>query len=419
MKNPAEVAHGPMFIGFTFNVFLYGIMVTQAYLYFTTYKQDRTWMKSFVVLLLVADTVNTVFDFAYLYRSLIVHFGDGEFLATADWIFATEPATTGIIASLVQCFFAWRICILTNSWPLSGIVVAGAMIGGISAVATAFEVGRTPHFVDFRDFKAVVIAWLAAESITDVAITAIMVWFLRKHKTGFQESDLMVDRIIRITMQTGLITSLVAILDLIFFLTNPSGIHLIFNFPLSKLYTNSLMSSLNSRRGWKFGSSNQDFSVVQSSDLGMLTTSNLTHSPPLSPHSPPSSPHALRNSRVSFDSGGISPHARNSNPAFRSTNDAVTGSNMMQSKRNARPEVFVEIESGQSTDDIEEIAKLTYCRGQNIRTAPTRQALTACLSIGTSLNHFETPPEEQRAETKQIAKGGFGESSPSSKVLHK
>ena len=34
----------------------------------------------------------------------------------------------------------------------------------------------------------------------------------------------------------------------------PTGIHLIFNLPLSKLYTNSLMSSLNSRAGWKYGS---------------------------------------------------------------------------------------------------------------------------------------------------------------------
>ncbi len=33
----------------------------------------------------------------------------------------------------------------------------------------------------------------------------------------------------------------------------PSGLHLVFNLPLSKLYTNSLMSSLNSRAGWRFG----------------------------------------------------------------------------------------------------------------------------------------------------------------------
>ncbi len=56
-----------MFIGFVFNVFLYGIMITQVYLYFTAYKQfvfsfslvfgmsddvdtgrDKMWMKLFV-----------------------------------------------------------------------------------------------------------------------------------------------------------------------------------------------------------------------------------------------------------------------------------------------------------------------------------------------------------------------------------
>ncbi|KAK0469178.1 uncharacterized protein EV420DRAFT_1492886 [Desarmillaria tabescens] len=40
MLGPAEVAHGPMFIGFMFNVLLYGIMITQVYLYFTAYKQQ-------------------------------------------------------------------------------------------------------------------------------------------------------------------------------------------------------------------------------------------------------------------------------------------------------------------------------------------------------------------------------------------
>jgi hypothetical protein len=33
--------------------------------------------------------------------------------------------------------------------------------------------------------------------------------------------------------------------------------HLIFNFPLCKLYTNSLMSSLNSRKGWGFSAASE------------------------------------------------------------------------------------------------------------------------------------------------------------------
>lgn len=38
LKGPAEIAHGPMLIGFIFNVLLYGIMITQVYIYFVTYK---------------------------------------------------------------------------------------------------------------------------------------------------------------------------------------------------------------------------------------------------------------------------------------------------------------------------------------------------------------------------------------------
>uniref|UniRef100_A0A0W0FUW8 Uncharacterized protein n=1 Tax=Moniliophthora roreri TaxID=221103 RepID=A0A0W0FUW8_MONRR len=74
MKGTAEVAHGPMFIGFFVNVLLYGIMITQLYIYFSSYKKDRIWIKLFVILLL-CDTVNTVFDVVYPYGSLIVHFG--------------------------------------------------------------------------------------------------------------------------------------------------------------------------------------------------------------------------------------------------------------------------------------------------------------------------------------------------------
>ncbi|KJA16959.1 hypothetical protein HYPSUDRAFT_147030, partial [Hypholoma sublateritium FD-334 SS-4] len=256
--------HGPMFIGFVFNVFLYGIMITQVYLYFTAYKQ-------FVIFLLAADTANTIFDAAYLYRALIVHFG-AYCLNSCIPSSSLDPALTGIIAGAVQLFFAWRLRVLTHSWALASIVVLGALSGLAGAVATSFEVGKIPQFVNFRDFKGVVIMWLVSESVTDIIITSILVWYLlQKHKTGFKESDYMVDRIIRITVQTGLVTSIAATLDLILFLAfvtlTPAAErarrHLIFNFPLCKLYSNSLMSSLNARGGWRYGSSKNEHTTTE------------------------------------------------------------------------------------------------------------------------------------------------------------
>ncbi|KAK0201861.1 hypothetical protein DFS33DRAFT_1350641 [Desarmillaria ectypa] len=201
---------------------LYGIMITQVYVYYVTYKKDKTWIKVYVAVIFFADTLNTVFNFVYMYRTLIVHFGDVAFLGNADWVFATDPALTGIIAAMVQVFFAWRVRVLTNNHWLVCIIISATLAGGSGGVATAVEVGFQPRFTLFRNFKAVVMLWLAADCFTDIFITVIMVWHLRKHKTGFKASDELVDRVIRFTMQTGLVTSICALLDLIFYLADIS-----------------------------------------------------------------------------------------------------------------------------------------------------------------------------------------------------
>jgi len=119
-------------------------------------------------------------------------------------------------------------------------------------IATAVAVGFVPEFAKFQQFKVAVILWLASASLGDILITVTLVMYLRTQKTGFATTDTQVDRIIRLTVQTGFLTAVVAFVDLMLYLLDPSGTHLIFNFPLSKLYTNSLMSSLNARRGWRY-----------------------------------------------------------------------------------------------------------------------------------------------------------------------
>ncbi|KAJ6595733.1 hypothetical protein DFH09DRAFT_146046 [Mycena vulgaris] len=253
-SGPAELAHGPMFIGFFFNVLLYGIMINQTCLYFKTFRMDKTWTKTFVASVFVLDTLNTLFDFAYLYKALIIHFDDVPYLARATWLFATDPALTAIIAFLVQLFFVWRVKVLTeNLWVALFLFTCG-LTGLVGGLTTASEVFVEPHFKDFIHFKAAVIVWLSAECICDILITAIFVVHLKSHKSGMESSDALVDRIVRTTVQTGLATALCATIDLVLFLTDPIGLHLIFNIPLCKLYTNSLLSSLNARTPQEAGS---------------------------------------------------------------------------------------------------------------------------------------------------------------------
>ncbi|OSD07502.1 hypothetical protein PYCCODRAFT_1463746 [Trametes coccinea BRFM310] len=256
MPSPAALTYGPIFVGVVFNILLYGIMITQTFLYFTVYKKDRLWMKLFVALLFICDTVNCAFDITFLYIPLVNNFGNPSSLMYATWVFATDPIMTALIGSLTQCFFAWRVNVLTHSIPAVIFITLCALCQFCGGLGTSIAVGMIPEFVHFQKFEIIVIVWLAFSAVADCAITIALVGHLRKHKTGFAATDDIVNRIIRLTVQTGLITALCAVVDLVLFLATPSGLHLVFNLPLSKLYTNSLMSSLNSRAGWRYGTGN-------------------------------------------------------------------------------------------------------------------------------------------------------------------
>ncbi|KAI0771217.1 hypothetical protein BD413DRAFT_65351 [Trametes elegans] len=251
----ASVTYGPIFIGVVFNILLYGIMITQTYMYFQVYKRDRTWMKAFVLFLFLCDTVNCAFDIAFLYIPLVNNFGNFEILDLATWVFATDPVMTGLIAGLVQLFFAWRVKVLTSNWYAVVLIALCAVAQFCGGLGTSIAIGMVPQFTHFQEFQVVVIIWLAFSAVADTLITISLVWHLRTHRTGMPVTDDIINKIIRLTMQTGLLTALCAIIDLVLFLASSAGYHLTFNLPLSKLYTNSLMSSLNSRQGWQYDSS--------------------------------------------------------------------------------------------------------------------------------------------------------------------
>ncbi|TFY75595.1 hypothetical protein EWM64_g8417 [Hericium alpestre] len=197
---------------------LYGISLTQIYIYYSAYKKDRLWMKAFIVVLFLCDTVNTVFDMVFIFNSLINHFGDTNYIQNANWVFGADPAMTGIIGAMVQLFFAWRVRVLTGSRVATGIIATTALLDCLGGLGTAVAIGFVPKFLEFSKFKPAVVIWLISAAVADVLITTILVMHLRKHKSGFSHTDDVVDKIIRMTVQTGLLTSIVAIIDCVLFL---------------------------------------------------------------------------------------------------------------------------------------------------------------------------------------------------------
>ncbi|KAL0573596.1 hypothetical protein V5O48_008355 [Marasmius crinis-equi] len=245
--NPATLAHGWMFIGTMLNVCMMGVIIMQNYLYFITFRRrDPLWLKSLVGFVFFANLLNTGFVVADLYLALISNYMNPTFLAVSTWLFDTDPVIVGLLAGSIQLFFAWRVKVLTKRLYLGLLAAALALAQIICAMLMAWKCRQFPAWADFKSFTDLIYAWMISTILVDLVITAI----LRGHKTGMK-SDELVDRIIRLTIQTGALTSMWALADLITFLAIPGqAVHLVFQLSMVKLYTHSLMSSLNSRGVW-------------------------------------------------------------------------------------------------------------------------------------------------------------------------
>ncbi|CAE6346172.1 unnamed protein product [Rhizoctonia solani] len=248
---------GAILIGTFLNVWLYGILVTQVTLYYSVYKRDATWIKLLVAWIMLLDTLNSIFDMGFVYRYSITLFGDFPAQLHSHWFFHmvqpaiyTAPLMTVTIAATTQGFFAWRINRLTGSKWVSWAIALVLLVQFAAGAATTVGAWQVVDFTRFGELKAQISLWLVSSALADVIITVVLTWYLHTHRTGFSKTEDLIARLIRLTVQTGLITTLWALVDLIMYLAVPNPLHLLFNLPLPKLYSNSLLSTLNARGGW-------------------------------------------------------------------------------------------------------------------------------------------------------------------------
>ncbi|CUA72555.1 hypothetical protein RSOLAG22IIIB_10110 [Rhizoctonia solani] len=225
-------------------------MITQTTIYYVSFPSDHRWIKLLVAYMFTIDTLNSIFDAGLVWKYTITLFGDHQKIQVSSWWFNVEPVMTVMISSATQCFFAWRVAKLTgHAWMGWGIAFS-ALVQFIAGLATAIGTFVVRDFARFQELRVPVTIWLVLSAVTDIVITCILSWYLHTNRTGFSKTDDIITRLVRLTVQTGLITTVWATTDLLVYLCWPNNMHMFFQLPLCKLYTNSLMSTLNARAGW-------------------------------------------------------------------------------------------------------------------------------------------------------------------------
>ncbi|EAU89932.2 hypothetical protein CC1G_08414 [Coprinopsis cinerea okayama7 len=252
--NPVLIA-GPVLIGSIAAFMLYGGLVVQVHTYALSCVQERrsnpTRLNLLVGFVTLLETLNICFVFHATWHALITVLSlppDAvKYASTGPFL----QITTSLVVFAVQMFFGWRIYIVSSikleKIFLSACVVLTAIAGLILAILVGhhYLTNSMGHIINL-----VVVLQLGFNLVCDAFITIGMVILLLryKHEINIAETKHILNSLTLHTLENGLATTIIASLNLLFFLKRDGDlIHAAFNYLIGRLYANVLLASLNNR----------------------------------------------------------------------------------------------------------------------------------------------------------------------------
>ncbi|KAJ8594554.1 hypothetical protein M405DRAFT_808743 [Rhizopogon salebrosus TDB-379] len=243
--------YGAIFLGTCIGCGLTGIVFVQSVLYFKFYPSDSVSTKILVLAVWALDLMHTILIIISVWESVIVNFDKPELMDLIPRALGLSVAITAAVTFLVHCFFANRVRKLTKKWYLAAPLVFLAFLRLIAACVSTSEIMRLRHYSLFiKPFPS----WVFTLGVTlsasvEFIITTVMVIFLGRSRTGFATMNHVINSLILYTLETGSFTCAVTIASLICWMVMRHNlIFLGMHFAIAKLYANSLLATLNTRK---------------------------------------------------------------------------------------------------------------------------------------------------------------------------
>ncbi|KAI0334812.1 hypothetical protein GY45DRAFT_1367269 [Cubamyces sp. BRFM 1775] len=274
-----DATMGPLLIGVILAAVMYGVSCSQMYYYYTRYPRDPWHIKLLVTAVWTTDSIHQALISHSVYWYLITEYGNPTALTLLSKTIIVEVFFNAFTGLFVQSFFAARV------WKLSGkklylVIPVGILVAGEFSVAMAYSIKALylNTFVDLVQIKGLSISINAFAAAGDVTIAAILCTILHRSRTGFSKSNTLINRLMVFAVNTGLLTSVCACLSLITIVALPNTfVYICFFFLVGRLYSNSLMATLNARKSLRENSSNE--LSVSLRDIQPAASTNLSNLP--------------------------------------------------------------------------------------------------------------------------------------------
>ncbi|KAL1759575.1 hypothetical protein FB107DRAFT_270884 [Schizophyllum commune] len=240
---------GPDLIGYLFSYSLLGALGVQTYIYCLRYPTDSRVLKVLAVFLVELLTTGLMTYSAW--KTFVSGWGNPMALLEIPWSSAALNPIAGCLFSSVHLFYAWRIYRLGRTYilPWAVVIFSLGQLGICLYVSTEFA--RASSLMDVGGaLDNVYIAWLSTSAFCDLLVcgSLLHVLFGAQRQLAMGPTRPLISRVITLTMETTVLTTVAAAVSAILSATLPqTRFHFMMFLMLMKIYSNTLLTTLNAR----------------------------------------------------------------------------------------------------------------------------------------------------------------------------
>ncbi|KAK0221073.1 hypothetical protein EDD85DRAFT_272756 [Armillaria nabsnona] len=247
---PIAEMTGPFVVGCLLNWGLFGTLSVQLYLYYLAFPNDRRFIKYLVYGIYVIEFVQTMFVAHDAFVTFGYGFGDMDALTRINFSWLICPVMSAVASFVSQVFYAYRIYIVSKSRIIPIFIICVSLTSSVGAMIIGigyFSVGVVSNLNNRKNSIAIGIS-CGATALCDILIAICMTCYLMRSTTDLRRTRLLVTKIIRLTIETGSATAIVALLSFILFILFPHRAYFVTpGMLVAKLYANTIYMMLNSR----------------------------------------------------------------------------------------------------------------------------------------------------------------------------
>ncbi|EJF64748.1 hypothetical protein BD309DRAFT_945506 [Dichomitus squalens] len=243
-----DLTLGVILVGLIVTAGLLGVTTAQSGSYFVHFPQDRRALKILVIAVWLLDVTHLGLYLSTMYTYLVkkegLHFGQKPLPWTAN----AQLLVNACGISLIQSFYAsriWQLSRMRLLLVIMGLFIATTWLLSFVLFVKTITTNTVAEYVHLEPYDITMSAMTAS---TDVLLCGALVVLLTMFRKDTQGADRLINRLLIFTVNTGLLTSVHAIMSVIMVVSLPqTSLFVMFYYIGTRLYSVSLLATLNAR----------------------------------------------------------------------------------------------------------------------------------------------------------------------------